>query len=53
MARVARQQMPGPEQVAVVVVGKAAEVRDQLTRAFGTFEQIPAEECGNLPAGAP
>jgi len=49
-ARVARAHMPDREQVVVVVVGKAAEIRDQLTRDFGALETIPAEECENLAA---
>ena len=52
-ARVARAHMPSPEQVAIVVVGKAAEIRDQLTRDFGQLETIPAEECENLSAPKP
>lgn len=49
-ARVAAGHMPAPEQVAIVVVGKAAEIRDQLTREFGPLETIPAEQCENLSA---
>jgi predicted Zn-dependent peptidase len=45
VAAVAARWMPGPEQVAIVVVGKAAELRGSLTEAFGTVETVPAAEC--------
>jgi hypothetical protein len=28
-------------------------VREQLERAFGTVETVPAEQCENLAGGAP
>jgi len=46
--RVAREHMPDPEQVAVVVVGKASEIRDPLAARFGSFETIPPEACEKL-----
>jgi hypothetical protein len=39
--------MPPPDTVAIVVVGKAAEVRDQLG-AFGEFQTIVPEACEQL-----
>jgi zinc protease len=45
---VAERLMPSPDAVAIVVVGKAAEIRDQLTAKFGPFEAIAAEACESL-----
>jgi hypothetical protein len=42
--------MPGPEQVAIVVVGKAAELSGLLEEAFGAVKTVPAAECGALGA---
>jgi predicted Zn-dependent peptidase len=48
VAAAAARRMPAPEQVAIVVVGKAAELRGPLTEAFGTVETVPAAECDEL-----
>jgi hypothetical protein len=40
--------MPPPERVAIVVVGKSAEVKAPLEEAFGTVEMVPAAECDAL-----
>jgi zinc protease len=45
---VAARVMPSPEQVAIVVVGKAAEVKGPLEEAFGKVETVPAAECDAL-----
>jgi hypothetical protein len=37
--------MPAPEDVAIVVVGKAAELRRPLEEAFGAVDTVPAAEC--------
>jgi len=49
-ARVAERYMPAPETVAVVVVGKAAEIREPLTAKFGPLEVISPEACETLSA---
>jgi predicted Zn-dependent peptidase len=46
--RVANQHMPPPEDVAIVVVGKAAEIRDQLRTKFGELQELPADRCEDL-----
>jgi zinc protease len=48
VAAVAARDMPPPEQVAIVVVGKAAEVQGPLEAAFGKVETVPAAECERL-----
>ena len=53
VARVAEALMPSPDAVAVVVVGKAAEVREPLTAAFGAIETMAPAECERLSAGKP
>jgi len=50
VAEVAGKLMPPPEAVAIVVVGKAAEMRDALTAQFGPLQTLPAKECENLSA---
>jgi zinc protease len=50
VARVAAELMPDPNAVAVVVVGKAAEIREPLTAAFGTIQTIAPADCENLSA---
>jgi zinc protease len=50
VARVAERWMPPPDRVAIVVVGKAAEIRDQLAARFGAFETIGAPACEGLSA---
>jgi zinc protease len=49
--RVARAHMPPPEAVAVVVVGKAAEIRGQLEERFGAVQTTAPEACEDLSAG--
>jgi len=48
--RVAETLMPSPDTVAIVVVGKAAEIRAPLEAAFGPVETMSAAECENLSA---
>ena len=48
VARVAERLMPAPEAVAIVVVGKAAEIRDSLAARFTPLETMAASECENL-----
>ena len=48
VAAVAARRMPSPEQVAVVVVGQAAELKAPLEQAFGAVETVPAAECDGL-----
>lgn len=48
VAAVSQALMPTPDDVAVVVVGKAVEIRDQLAAKFGTFETIAADACEAL-----
>jgi zinc protease len=50
VASVARALMPPPDAVAVVVVGKAAEIRDGLTAQFGPVETLAAKDCEGLSA---
>ena len=49
-AEVARKLMPPPEAVAIVVVGKAAEIHDALASRFGPLETMAARDCEKLPA---
>jgi zinc protease len=48
VAAVAAKLMPPPEAVAIVVVGKAAEIRDALAARFGPLETMAAEDCEKL-----
>jgi zinc protease len=48
VASVADALMPPPDVVAVVVVGKAAEIRAPLEAAFGPVETMAAADCENL-----
>ena len=48
VAAVASRDMPAPDRVAIVVVGKAAEVKAPLEEAFGKVETVPAAECDAL-----
>jgi len=50
VARVSREHMPSPDAVAIVVVGKAAEIRPQLEAQFGPVQTIAAEACEELSA---
>ena len=40
--------MPVPEQVAIVVVGKAAEIRPALEARFGPVRVVSREACDTL-----
>jgi zinc protease len=44
----AERHMPGPEEVAIVVVGKAAEIRPALESRFGPVRVVPREACDTL-----
>ena len=48
VAAVAERDMPGADRVAIVVVGKASEVKAPLEQAFGAVETVPAAECDSL-----
>ncbi len=48
--RVAERDMPSPDTVAVVVIGKAAEIRAAVEAKFGPLETIAAADCENLSA---
>jgi len=50
VARVTGEHMPSPDAVAVVVVGKAAEIRAPLEAQFGGVQTIAAEACEELSA---
>jgi zinc protease len=50
VAEVAAALMPPPDAVAVVVVGKAAEIRDGLTAKFGPLTTMAPADCENLSA---
>lgn len=50
VADVSARLMPPPEAVAVVVVGKAEDVREPLTARLGAVETIAAKDCENLSA---
>ncbi len=52
VAAVASRRMPSPEQVAIVVVGKAAKLKAPLAEAFGAVETVPAAECDGLASGS-
>ena len=49
-AAVAGKLMPPPEAVAIVVVGKAAEIHDALASRFGPLETMAARDCERLSA---
>jgi len=49
-AEVAAKLMPPPEAVAIVVVGKAAELHDALAARFGPLETMAARDCEKLSA---
>ena len=49
-AEVAGKLMPPPEAVAIVVVGKAAEIHDALASRFGPLETMAARDCERLSA---
>ena len=50
VAQVSAALMPTPETVAIVVVGKAAEIRDGLVAKFGAVESLAAKDCESLSA---
>ncbi|HJQ74935.1 MAG TPA: pitrilysin family protein [Gaiellaceae bacterium] len=50
VAATAAALMPDPTAVAVVVVGKASEIREPLTAAFGPLETIAPADCERLSA---
>jgi predicted Zn-dependent peptidase len=50
VARVSAAHMPPPDRVAIVVVGRAEEIRAPLAAAFGPLETRSAGECENLSA---
>jgi zinc protease len=52
VARVAARDIPAPDTVVTVVVGRAAQIRDQLGTRFGPVETLPAAECDRLSARA-
>ena len=47
-SRAARQHMPAPEQMAIVVVGKASELRPALEARFGPVRVVTREACDAL-----
>src|SRR2546426_6935506 len=50
VAETAAKLMPPPEAVAIVVVGKAAELHDALVARFGPLETTAARDCEKLSA---
>ncbi len=48
VTEVAGRLMPPPDAVAIVVVGKAAEIREGLTAQFGPLQTMAAKDCENL-----
>jgi zinc protease len=50
VADVAQRLMPPPDTVAIVVVGKAEDIRDPLGAEFGALETMAARDCENLSA---
>ncbi len=50
--RVAQADMPPPDAVAVVVVGKASAIRAPLEARFGPVEVVAPEACED-PASLP
>jgi zinc protease len=53
VARVSGANMPDPSTVAVVVVGKASEIRAPLEAKFGPVETIAAADCEALSVRRP
>src|SRR5262249_34281248 len=47
-SRAAEQHMPGAGQVAIVVVGKAAEIRPALESRFGPVRVVSRDACDTL-----
>ena len=52
VAEVAANLMPPPEAVAIVVVGKAADMHDALAARFGPLQTMAAKDCESLSATA-
>ncbi len=50
VAETAAKLMPPPEAVAIVVVGKAAEIRDPLAAKLGPLQTMAAKDCERLSA---
>jgi len=50
VAEVAAKLMPPPEAVAIVVVGKAADMHDALAARFGPLQTMAAKDCESLSA---
>jgi zinc protease len=48
VGQVSQQLMPAPSDVAIVVVGKAAEIRDQLTSVLGPMRTVSPADCDDL-----
>jgi zinc protease len=53
VARVAERDIPAPETVAVVVVGKAAEIRPALESKLGTVTVVQPDACEDPAALVP
>ena len=51
VAAVAERDMPSTDRVAIVVVGRASEVKAPLEQAFGAVETVPAADCDSLARG--
>ena len=49
-ARAAAAHMPAPDATAIVVVGKAAEIRAPLEAKFGPVQVVAPDACENLTA---
>jgi predicted Zn-dependent peptidase len=47
-ARVAAAHMPSPDAMAIVVVGKASEIRAPLEAKFGSVQVVAPDACENL-----
>jgi hypothetical protein len=48
--RVLEHAQPRPDDVAMVVLGKAAELRGPLETKFGPVRIVTPEQCGRPPA---
>ena len=47
--RVLEHAQPPPDDMAIVVLGKAAELRGPLEAKFGPVRIVTPEQCGRLP----
>lgn len=52
-AKLTQETMPATDQMAVVVVGKASEIKAPLEAAFGPVTVVGAEQCATLGTTAP